>query len=184
VSEWPSSLRGHLLVAGPALLDPNFRRTVVLVGEHGEQGALGVVLNRPSAVTVAEAVPALAGLVGEDEQVWFGGPVQPEAIVVLGEFEDPERAAAVVVDSVGFLPAEVEPGELGILERARVFAGYAGWGPGQLESELAEDSWIVEQAVPDDVFWGEPDSLWAAVLKRKGGPYSVLALMPPDPSMN
>jgi putative transcriptional regulator len=184
VSEWPSSLRGHLLVAGPALLDPNFRRTVVLVGEHGEEGAMGVVLNRPSVVTVFEAVPALAGLVDENEHVWFGGPVQPEAIVVLSEFEDPERAAAVVVGSVGFLPAEVEPDELGALERARVFAGYAGWGPGQLESELAEDSWIVEQAVPDDVFWAEPDSLWPAVLKRKGGPYSVLALMPPDPSVN
>jgi putative transcriptional regulator len=184
VSEWPSSLRGHVLVAGPALLDPNFRRTVVLVGEHGEEGALGVVLNRPSAVTVAEAVPPLAGLVDDGDHVWVGGPVQPEAIVVLGEFDDPEQAAAVVVGSVGFLPTEVDPEELGTLARARVFAGYAGWGPGQLESELAEDSWIVEQALPDDVFCAEADSLWPAVLRRKGGPYSVLALMPPDPSMN
>jgi putative transcriptional regulator len=184
VSDWPSSLRGYVLVAGPALLDPNFRRTVVLMGEHGEEGALGVVLNRPSAVTVAEAVPPLAGLVEESEHVWFGGPVQPDAIVVLGEFDDPERAAALVVGSVGFLPAEIEPDELGTIVRARVFAGYAGWGPGQLESELAEDSWIVEEAVPDDVFWDEPDALWAAVLRRKGGPYSVLALMPPDPSVN
>jgi putative transcriptional regulator len=179
-----NSLRGYVLIASPALFDPNFRRTVVLVGEHGEEGALGVVLNRPSAVTVADAVPPLAALVDEGDRVWFGGPVQPEAIVVLGEFGDPEQAAAVIVGSVGFLPAEVDPDELGALARVRVFAGYAGWGPGQLEGELAEDSWIVEEAVPDDVFWADPDSLWPAVLRRKGGPDSVLALMPPDPSVN
>jgi putative transcriptional regulator len=184
VSDSPPNLRGHVLVAAPALLDPNFRRTVVLVGEHGEEGALGVVLNRPSGVTVADAAPPLAALVDASEPVWVGGPVQPAAIVVLGEFDDPERAAALVVGPVGFLPAEVDPDELGALARARVFAGYAGWGPGQLESELAEDSWIVEEAVPDDVFSTDPESLWGAVLRRKGGPYAVLALMPPDPSVN
>jgi putative transcriptional regulator len=184
VSEQPSILQGHVLVAGPALLDPNFRRTVVLVGEHGEAGAMGVVLNRPSALTVAEAVPTLAELTGREERVWVGGPVQPQAIVVLGEFDEPEHAAAVVVDSVGFLPGEVDPANIGALKRARVFAGYAGWGPGQLESELAEQSWIVEQALPDDVFSYEPESLWSAVLRRKGGPFAVLALMPPDPSAN
>ena len=180
----PASLRGHLLVAAPSLIDPNFRRTVVLVGEHGEEGALGVVLNRPSEVTVGEAVPPLGGLVGEDALVWVGGPVQPQAIVVLGEFEEPERAAALVLGSIGFLPGEIEPDDLGTLSRARVFAGYAGWGPGQLESELAEESWIVEPAVPDDVFYEEADDLWSVVLRRKGGPFAVLALMPPDPSLN
>jgi putative transcriptional regulator len=89
-----------------------------------------------------------------------------------------------VLDTIGFLPAEVDPDELGDLRRARVFAGYAGWGPGQLEDELEEGSWIVEPALPDDVFAAEPDDLWSDVLRRKGGPYVVLSLMPPDPSLN
>ena len=181
----PDSLRGHLLVAGPSLVDPNFHRTVVLVGEHGEEGAMGVVLNRPSGVTVGEAVPPLVDLVDEQGLVYVGGPVQPEAIVVLGEFEEPERADVLVVGAVGFLPGEIEDAaELGAIARSRVFAGYAGWGPGQLEAELAESSWIVEPALPDDVFAADPAELWSDVLRRKGGPYAVLALMPPDPSLN
>jgi putative transcriptional regulator len=181
----PDSLRGHLLVAAPSLLDPNFHRTVVLVGEHGAEGAMGVVLNRPSGVTVGEAVPPLVALVAADGLVYVGGPVQPEAIVVLGEFEEPERADVLVVGAVGFLPGEIEDNEaLGTIARSRVFAGYAGWGPGQLEAELAESSWIVEQALPDDVFAADPAELWSDVLRRKGGPYAVLALMPPDPSLN
>jgi len=116
--------------------------------------------------------------------VHVGGPVQPSAIVVLAEFVEPERAASLVVESVGFLPAEVEPEELGELLRARVFAGYAGWGPRQLDAELDEESWIVEPALPEDVFTETPDGLWQGVLKRKGGAFGVLALMPPDPSSN
>ena len=178
------SLRGHLLVAGPSLVDPNFRRSVVLVGEHGDEGAMGVVLNRPSEATVVEAVPELATLVDGSEVVHVGGPVQPSAIVVLADFEDPDRAGSLVLESVGFLPSEVDPDELGELRRTRVFAGYAGWGPGQLDGELEEGSWIVEPALPEDVFTASPDDLWSEVLRRKGGPYSVLALMPPDPSAN
>lgn len=178
------SVKGQLLVAGPSLVDPNFRRSVVLVGAHSEEGALGVVLNRSSESTVSEAVPELTAILDGDEPVHVGGPVQPSAIVVLADFEDVERAGALVLDSIGFLPAEVDPDELGELRRARVFAGYAGWAPGQLEEELAEGSWIVEPALADDVFTREPDELWSEVLRRKGGPYGVLALMPPDPSLN
>ena len=178
------SLKGQLLIAGPALLDPNFRRTVVLVGEHSEEGALGVVLNRASEATVDEAVPELNVLVDSFAPVHFGGPVQPSAIVVLADFAEPDRAGTLVVDSVGFLPAETDPDELGELRRVRVFAGYAGWGPGQLDDELEEGSWIVEPALPEDVFTDRPDELWAEVLRRKGGPYGVLALMPNDPSLN
>jgi putative transcriptional regulator len=179
-----SSLQGHLLIAGPALVDPNFWRTVVLVGEHSDEGALGVVLNRASETTVAESVPELAVLAEDMGAVHLGGPVQPSAIVVLAEFAEPEDAGSLVLDSVGFLPSEVDPAALGELRRARVFAGYAGWGPGQLDDELAEGSWIVEPAVPDDVFTDDPDGLWSAVLRRKGGPFSVLASMPPDPNRN
>ena len=181
------SLRGKLLVAGPRLVDPNFRRTVVLVGAHGEEGAMGIVLNRPSPVSVQEAVPPLSGLdglAGGDEPVYVGGPVQPEAIVVLGEFAEPEAAGAVVFDAVGFLPGETGPDDVPALLRSRVYAGYAGWGPGQLERELEEESWIVEPALADDVFTDVPDRLWSVVLDRKGGPFSVLAMMPPDPSLN
>jgi putative transcriptional regulator len=178
------SLKGQLLVAGPALHDPNFRRTVILVGEHSDDGALGVVLNRTSGTTVDEALPELTPIVDGAEAIHVGGPVQPSAIVVLAEFAQPEQAGTLVLDDVGFLPAEVDPDGLGELRRARVFAGYAGWGPGQLDGELAEGSWIVEPAVPDDVFTPQPEELWSDVLRRKGGPFGVLALMPPDPSLN
>lgn len=178
------SLRGHLLIAGPSLVDPNFWRTVVLVGEHSEEGALGVVLNRASDAAVDETVPELTILADDLGHVHVGGPVQPSAIVVLADFLEPERAASLVLDSVGFLPAEVDPTTLGELKRARVFAGYAGWGPGQLDGELEEGSWIVEPALAEDVFTSEPDTLWSDVLRRKGGPFGVLALMPPDPSLN
>jgi putative transcriptional regulator len=179
------SLRGQLLVAAPSLLDPNFSRTVVLVGEHGDDGAMGVVLNRRSEVTVDEAVPALTEIVDGEELVHVGGPVHPQAIVVLGEFDDPERAGVLVFGTVGFLPGEIEEAsDLGELARARVFAGYAGWGPGQLEGELAESAWIIEPAVPDDVFTLDPDQLWSSVLRRKGGSFTLLATMPPDPSLN
>ena len=178
------SLRGHLLIAGPALIDPNFWRTVVLVGEHSEEGALGVVLNRTSDTPVNEAVPELAILADGMGDVHVGGPVQPSAIVVLADFAEPADADALVVESVGFLPAEVDPDSLGPLRRARVYVGYAGWGPGQLDDELDEGSWIVEPALADDVFTAEPDALWSTVLRRKGGPFRVLAAMPPDPSQN
>ena len=178
------SLKGQLLVAGPVLVDANFRRTVVLVGEHTEEGALGVVLNRASEATVEEAVPELSALADDLGNLHVGGPVQPSAIVVLADFVEPERSSALVLESVGFLPAEAEPEELGELRQARVFAGYAGWGPGQLEDELEDGSWIVEPALVEDVFTADPDELWSDVLRRKGGPFQVLALMPPDPTAN
>ena len=179
------SLRGHLLVAGPSLVDPNFRHTVVLLGDHGDDGAMGVVLNRSSAVAVSDAVPPLAALVGADELVFLGGPVQPQAVVVLADFAEPERAGELVLESVGFLPGELDDAaELGTLHAVRVFAGYAGWGPGQLETELAEGSWLVFAAGVTDVFTERPDELWSEVLRREGGKYALLALLPSDPRVN
>lgn len=146
---------------------------------------MGVVLNRPSVVTVGDAVPPLAELVDANEVVHVGGPVQPQAIVVLGDFVDSGQSAALVIGSIGFLPGEIESADdVPGVARARVYAGYAGWGAGQLESELAEDSWIVEPAQPDDVFTSDPDGLWSAVLRRKGGPFAILASMPLDPRVN
>ena len=178
------SLGGSLLIAGPALWDPNFRRTVVLVGHHDEEGAVGVVLNRVTDLEVAAAAPPLATLVDPGERLFVGGPVQPQAAVVVADFEHPDRAQVVAFGSIGFLPEEIEPGEVGQLRRARVFAGYAGWGPGQLEQELEEGSWIVEPAHPEDVFTDEPEELWSDVVRRKGPAYRMMSTMPLDPSTN
>ena len=179
------SLRGHLLVAGPALDDPNFRRTVVLVGEHDEEsGAMGVVLNRVSETTVEDAVPPMAELAAPGAHVHVGGPVEPQVVVVLADFVDPARAGALVIDDVGFLPGEIEPGDLGELRDLRVYAGYAGWAPGQLEAELDTGSWIVVQARAADVFAPTPETLWHDVLRREGGALAALALLPDDPRVN
>ena len=179
------SLKGQLLLASPALFDPNFRRTVVLVTEHTEEGAAGLVLNRPSETAVADAVPDLLPLVSEEERVYVGGPVQESAVLVLAEFEDPEEAALLVVDDIGFLPGDGDFDLLaGATRRVRVFAGYAGWGPGPLEAELEESSWIVGSSPAPELFPELEDDLWARILRDKGGVYRVVALMPEDPSVN
>jgi putative transcriptional regulator len=177
-------LRGQLLIADPSLMDPNFRRTVVLVGEHNDEGALGVVLNRPAPVSVGEAAPALGELVDPGEPVFVGGPVQPESAVVLADVEHPDFAGLIVFGSIGFLMGEVDGRSRDGIRRARVFAGYAGWGEGQLEAELESGSWIVEPALEEDVFTVEPEKLWSDVLFRKGGKHALLSTMPPDPSLN
>ncbi|MFB3737817.1 MAG: YqgE/AlgH family protein [Candidatus Velamenicoccus archaeovorus] len=178
------SLRGQLLIAGAGLWDPNFRRSVVLVGHHDEGGAVGVVLNRATEVAVDVAVPPLADLVEPGERLFIGGPVQPQSAVVVADFERPEQIDVLALDTIGFLPEEVGPDQVGGIRRARVYAGYAGWGPGQLEAELEEDSWIVEPARPEDVFTPEPEHLWSDVLRRKGPAFDLLRLMPEDPSTN
>ena len=173
------SLRGSLLVAAPTLVDPNFRRTVVLLAEHSEEGAMGLVLNRPTDTAVAEALPDLAALAGDGERVYVGGPVSLESVLAVAELEDPADASELLFDSIGFVQQPDVP-----VHRARVFVGYAGWTAGQLEGELEEEAWFVLPAEPDDLFDDEPDELWSAVLRRQGGAYAVLALMPPDPSLN
>jgi putative transcriptional regulator len=179
------SLAGQLLLASPALYDPNFRRTVVLIGVHSEEGAMGVVLNRPSEVTVAEAVPQLEPAVAEQEPVYVGGPVQPSSIVFLAEFLDPSPAGLLVLGRIGFPAPDADIDELTqATTRGRVFAGYAGWGEGQLDAEVDHGDWIAQAALPEDVFTDVPAELWSAVLKRKGGGYALLARMPVDPSVN
>lgn len=180
-----TELQGQLLVAAPTLVDPNFRRTVVLIAAHGDDGAMGIVLNRPTELELSEASELLDGIAGAGELVYLGGPVQTSSITVLAEWEEPERAAAIVVDDVGFVPGDedmelIEP----YVSRARVFAGHAGWGPDQLEAELEREDWIVVEASGDDVFCDEPETLWGSVLEREGGQYALLARMPADPSLN
>lgn len=179
------SVRGQLLIAGPSLLDPNFWRTVVLVVEHTEEGALGLVLSRPSETTVGDAVDELEQLIDPDEMVFIGGPVQPSAVIVLAQFEDPSDAALMAFDDIGVLGTGETPEQLsGGVRRARAFVGHSGWGPGQLESELERGDWILEPARTEDAFSPEPQELWADVLIRKGGSYALVARMPADPSSN
>jgi len=177
------SLQGKLLVSSPALHDPNFRKTVVLIAHHDEEGAMGLVLSRPSEVAAVDAVPALEGLPGAGDPIFVGGPVQPEAFMVLAEFNDVDDAAAPIMDRLGFMPAESEPEDLSI-SRMRLFAGYSGCGIGQLEAELEEASWIVVDALTDDAFAEDPDELWRTVLHRKGGPFELMVDMPFDPGLN
>jgi len=179
VADDAHSLKGSLLVAAPALLDPNFRRTVILVAEHSEGGAMGVVLNRPSETAVGEAVPELAPLAGDADPVYVGGPVAADSLLALAEVEDPADAVELVLGAIAF----VRDADVATL-RGRVFVGYAGWSPGQIEAELEEESWIVVPAEADDVFSDEPDELWSAVLRRQGGSLALLSSMPPDPSLN
>ena len=172
------SLRGKLLIAAPQLSD-YFARTVVLVLEHTEDRAMGLVLNRPTESEVIEAVPSLTDLVDGSDLVHAGGPVQPDSVLVLGEFEQPEDAGTQVVGTLGLLDPERPDAEL---HRVRVFAGYAGWAPGQLDLELDQEAWITAPADPDDAF--AEDDLWSDALRRKGGEYALLATMPSDPSLN
>jgi putative transcriptional regulator len=171
------SLAGKLLIASPSMSD-YFHRTVILVVEHSEEGAFGLVLNRPSETKVGEASPELAELIGAEHLLFVGGPVQPNAVTAVGEHADPGDASKLIVGGVGMVDLD-EPPEL---SRLRVFVGYAGWSAGQLDGELEQEAWIVEDVHPDDPF-AEGD-LWAAVLNRKGGEYTLLARMPPDPSVN
>lgn len=173
------TLRGQLLVAAPILSDPNFHRTVVLVAEHGHEGAMGLVLNRPTDTPVRTALPELAPLAGDDDPVYLGGPVALESVLAVAELDDPDDASDLLFGTVGF----VQEPDVPVL-RGRVFVGYAGWSAGQLEEELAEESWLVLPAEADDLFSADPDGLWSTVLRRQGGPYALLSLMPPDPSLN
>ena len=179
------SLRGQLLVAGPALLDPNFHRTVVLVVEHDENGAMGLILNRRSPIPADQAIPELSGALSDDERLWVGGPVQTTSVVVLADFAGSALRSMPVSGELGLVLPDSDLEEVGSdVQRARAFLGYAGWGPGQLEAELEGDDWIVVDFDVSDAFTADPDRLWASVLARKGGSYALLSTMPPDPSVN
>jgi putative transcriptional regulator len=181
------SLRGQLLIASPTLADPNFARTVVLIADHDEDGALGVVLNRPTEATVGEAVPEVSAVVDEDQPVFAGGPVATTGVVVLAEADDTSGLALEIDHGLGFLGLDSDLAlAAASTRRARAYAGHAGWGPGQLESEMEQDAWITEPATRDDVFCTQDEAalLWSAVLERKGGNYALVARMPIDPSVN
>jgi putative transcriptional regulator len=181
-------VRGKLLVATPDLEDPNFFRTVVLMLEHSDEGALGVVLNRPTVAEISEPLPAWAAMAAEPAVVFVGGPVQPEAAIALGrrasDGGEPEGFAALFGD-LGTVDLERSPeAVVPTVDRIRVFAGYAGWGPGQLEAEIEQNGWFVVDAQPSDPWWQQPESMWREVLRRQRGDVRMFANFPMDPGSN
>jgi putative transcriptional regulator len=180
------SVKGQLLIAGPRLIDPNFFRTVVLIIDHSDEGAFGLVLNRPSETSVGEAVPELETLIDGDEPLFIGGPVQPSTVITVGRFTDVGHAALAAFEDIGVLGTRGPPVEdlAEHVTEARAFVGHSGWGPGQLEAELETGDWILEPARAHDVFSPAPRELWSEVLTRKGGSYALVARMPMDPSLN
>ncbi|TWV41339.1 YqgE/AlgH family protein [Streptomyces misionensis] len=186
-----SSLTGRLLVATPALADPNFDRAVVLLLDHDEEGSLGVVLNRPTPVGVGDILEGWAELTGEPGVVFQGGPVSLDSalgVAVVPGGANGERAPLGwrrVHGAIGLVDLEAPPELLApVLGSLRIFAGYAGWGPGQLEDELAEGAWYVVESEPGDVSSPVPERLWREVLRRQRGELAMVATYPDDPSLN
>ena len=181
------TLAGQLLIATPDLRDPNFSRTVVLLLAHGDDGALGVVLNRPSETPIAQVLPGWSEVAADPEVVFFGGPVSFDSVVGLGRYDDGDPGAAglrSVAGRVGTVDLNVAPDAAGGPTAVRLFAGSAGWGSGQLEDEIAEGSWFVADATESDVSTGEPLDLWAAVLRRQPGRIAWFANAAGDPGLN
>jgi putative transcriptional regulator len=184
------SLKGRLVVATPALPDPNFDRTVVLLLAHSDEGAAGVVINRPSDMHVSEPLAKWDRLAAEPAVVFVGGPVGPGGAICLarGTLAPAEQEAVgwTPLDSdLGTLDLEQDPDDIGPgIEAIRVFAGYAGWGAGQLEREIAAGAWFVLPAQPGDVHSPEPLGLWKQVLRREGGRLAIVAAFPADPELN
>ena len=178
----------RLLVAVPAMLDPNFFRTVVFMVEHNAEGALGIVLNRPSETDLGDVLPEWRAFASEPPVAFVGGPVQQqEALIGLARVAHVEDSSSwqPLLGRVGTVDLGAEPDAVhSDLEAVRVFAGYAGWGPEQLESELAQGGWFVVDAEPDDLLVARPEELWRRVLRRQGGDLAMAANQPVDPTTN
>ena len=183
-----ASLVGRLLVATPDLADPNFARTVVLVLQHDDDGALGVVVNRATPVPVGEVLPTWQALTTSPQVLFQGGPVARDSALGLARVEA-STATPIgwrrLEGPVGLVDLDT-PTELvsGGLDDLRIFAGYAGWNGGQLESEIATGSWYVVDSRPGDAFVLDPTTLWRAVLRRQPGELALVSAWPDDPTMN
>ena len=188
-----SSLTGRLLVATPKLADPNFDRAVVLLLDHDAEGTLGVVLNRPTPVGVGDVLEAWAALAGVPQVVFQGGPVSLDSALALavipGEPRQDDGPDLLgwrrVHGAIGLVDLEAPPELLAsALGSLRIFAGYAGWGPGQLEDELSEGAWYVVESEPGDVSSPSPERLWREVLRRQRNELAMVATYPDDPTLN
>jgi putative transcriptional regulator len=182
-----SSLTGRLLVATPSLADANFDRAVVLLLDHDEKGSVGVILNRPTPVGVGDILETWGEFAGEPGVVFQGGPVSLDSALGLAVIPGDEGPLGWrrVHGAIGLVDLETPPELLArTLGSLRIFAGYAGWGPGQLEDELREGAWYVVESEPGDVSSPRPESLWRAVLRRQRSELAMVATYPDDPSLN
>lgn len=182
-----SWLTGQLLIAAPLLQDANFARTVVLVLDHDDDGALGVVVNRATDIPVTAVLSTWNELVSEPDVVFQGGPVATDS--ALGVADVPDGAEPLgwrrLYGSIGLVDLDAPPELLvGGVVALRIFAGYAGWSPGQLEAEVEEGAWYVVDAHADDPFTPKPGDLWKRVLRRQTGELAFVATFPEDPSLN
>jgi len=182
----PTWHTGRLLVAMPVLDDPAFARAVVLLIDHDEDGALGVVLNRASDVPASEATDTLIDLISAPGVLFGGGPVEPDALVAIGRAHDGALATdTTFVEGLRLVDLDQDPVLAGVeLTQVRLFAGYAGWAPGQLEHEVWHGAWAVVDSVPSDVFTEQPETLWRDVLARQRGNLRLLADFPGDATLN
>jgi len=189
----PEPKAGRLLVATPLLGDPNFKRAVVLIVEHEvTEGTLGVVLNRPTKIPVGQVLEQWTELVTDPSVLFRGGPVAQNSALALAMVPGKEEPlgwraldGAPALARLGLLDLDAPPRLLApAITSLRVYAGYAGWSPGQLEAEIDEGAWFVLPAEPGDVFAAEPEQLWRTVLRRQEGDLAFLATYPDDPSLN
>jgi len=184
-----ASYTGQLLVATPVLRDPNFARSVVLILDHDADGALGVVVNRPTELPVTSVLAPLNELVCQPDVLFQGGPVATDSALGLAEVPDGVEDEPVgwrrLHGRLGLVDLDTPPELLaGGLRGLRVFAGYSGWSPGQLEIEVKDGGWYVVDAEPGDAFSLEPDGLWRRVLRRQRDELALVATFPDDPAMN
>lgn len=184
-----TDLVGRLLVATPLLEDPHFRRTVVLLLDHSDDGSLGVVLNRPTDVPVGEVLGSWESVVVGAPVLWYGGPVATDSALALASprpgAPDPNGFRPVGAAGLGLVDLDEDPALVASSDVSiRVYAGYSGWGAGQLEDEVGEGAWYVVDALPGDPFTDVPDTLWRLVLRRQGGELAFVATYPDDPEMN
>jgi putative transcriptional regulator len=182
-----ASHTGKLLLATPNLRDPNFARSVVLVLDHDGDGALGVVINRPSELPLAAVLPLWADVVSTPQLLFAGGPVSPESALAVGLLSgaDPGLGVKRLTSDFGLVDLDTSPDDLApALVGLRVFSGYAGWGSDQLEREIVEGSWYVVNALPTDLLDPHPEGLWRTILRRQPGEMAYLATFPDDPDLN
>lgn len=188
------SVAGRLLIAPPAMGDPNFAETVVLVLLHNDEGALGVILNRPTDRPVGEVLPLWASRCSHPATLFEGGPVELGSVIALGRHDRSTPAdtgglwapciGQLGEAGIGTVNLHLDPDDHAALSALRVFAGYAGWSSAQLDGEIAMGGWLIVACKPSDVHDHDPDTLWSRVLRRQGGDMAIVATYPPDPSLN
>jgi putative transcriptional regulator len=185
-----SPTKGRLLLATPMLDDPNFERAVIYMVEHHDEGALGLVLNRPSGERLIDPLDGWVSAQSSPSQVFSGGPVEPDALIALARIDRPvgdedDDYLAPLAGDIASADLAADPAlVLTRIRGLRVFRGYAGWAPGQLEAEIDAGSWIVLDSEPADVFTSDPSDLWRTVLRRQPGRLGWLAEAPDDLAWN